>query len=386
MKSHKSELFYTALKARHEPLPDLLLNRKHFLKVPADWHVVITDIIGSTNAVMGGRHEDVNLIATGSIVTVLNLSFSNGIAVPFFFGGDGATFIVPDTLIDKVMQSLRAYRTQTLQGFGLELRTGTVAVAEIYEEGHEIWLSKFKRSDSFSIPVVLGGGLEHAEKLIKGEKGRQEESPEQEIDLSGMQCRWDKIPPPDNKDEIVTLLVVARKTSDQPEIFSRILHRMDQLYGSSEVRQPISVSKLKLRTTFTKLGAEIRLRLRRVNWFELLKTWLVTLYGYVYFQTKKGRDYLHNLVEMSDTLVLDGKINTVISGSEKQRTALQDLLDEMEQEGSIFYGLHISNASVMSCYVRNQKDDHIHFVDGSDGGYTKAAKILKAKIAAALNE
>jgi hypothetical protein len=33
----------------------------------------------------------------------------------------------------------------------------------------------------------------------------------------------------------------------------------------------------------------------------------------------------------------------------------------------------------MSCYVRDWDDGHIHFVDGSEGGYTKAAKLIKAK-------
>ena len=83
---------------------------------------------------------------------------------------------------------------------------------------------------------------------------------------------------------------------------------------------------------------------------------------------------------MSDTLVIDGKINTVISGNKEQRQALQQYLDELEAAGEIIYGLHVSNASVMSCYVRDMKDGHIHFVDGSDGGYTQAARVIKAKL------
>ena len=33
----------------------------------------------------------------------------------------------------------------------------------------------------------------------------------------------------------------------------------------------------------------------------------------------------------------------------------------------------------MSCYVRNLNEEHIHFVDGAEGGYTKAAGMLKRK-------
>src|SRR5205085_2077530 len=94
----------------------------------------------------------------------------------------------------------------------------------------------------------------------------------------------------------------------------------------------------------------------------------------------KGKQYLESLVAMSDTLVIDGKINTVMSGTGAQRNQLEKFLNELELAKEILYGIHISKASVMSCYVRNMDDGHIHFVDGAEGGYTKAAKILKAKL------
>jgi hypothetical protein len=114
--------------------------------------------------------------------------------------------------------------------------------------------------------------------------------------------------------------------------------------------------------------------------FYLIRTWLEDMLGYFYFRTKKGKFYLARLVDMSDTLVIDGKINTVISGTETQRKLLEAALDQMETDGEIMYGLHVSKESVMSCYVRNMNDRHIHFVDGAGGGYTLAAGILKKKI------
>jgi hypothetical protein len=43
----------------------------------------------------------------------------------------------------------------------------------------------------------------------------------------------------------------------------------------------------------------------------------------------------------------------------------------LEEKGKIKYGLHVSEQSVMSCYVRDmKKGDQIHFVDGAGGGYT----------------
>ena len=113
----------------------------------------------------------------------------------------------------------------------------------------------------------------------------------------------------------------------------------------------------------------------------ILKTWITTLLGTLYFKTKSGKDYLVQLVDFSDTLVIDGKINTVISGTTKQRELLEIALNELEQNNEIHYGLFVSKESVMSCYVRSMDKNHVHFIDGSDGGYTKAATILKSKLA-----
>jgi hypothetical protein len=378
-----TSLFYTKLPINRIPLGDLLVKVNLFKDVPADWHIVISDIKNSTDAVLNGRHQNVNLIATGSIVTVLNIAFSKNISIPFFFGGDGATFIIPPDITDEVMQALSLYRQNMLTNFDLELRTGTVAVKEVYDTGHHIHLAKFGSSRAFSIPVVLGKGLHHAEKLIKGEDYLFDNAtPAKEVDLTGMQCRWDRIPPPEDKEEIVTLLVLTAGETSQSEAFKQVMDKIEELYGSLRKRQPISVAKLKLKSTFNKLGEEMRARLGKLKWVELIQTWLLMLYGYVYFRTRDGRNYLKSLVEMSDTLVIDGRINTVISGNAQQRAALQHFLDELETAGKIYYGIHISSASVMSCYVRDLRDDHIHFVDGSEGGYTQAARMLKEKFKA----
>ena len=57
--------------------------------------------------------------------------------------------------------------------------------------------------------------------------------------------------------------------------------------------------------------------------------------GYFYFRTKKGKKYLNELVDMSDTLVIDGKINTVISGTSQQRELLKAELNKLEEAGIV---------------------------------------------------
>jgi hypothetical protein len=123
----------------------------------------------------------------------------------------------------------------------------------------------------------------------------------------------------------------------------------------------------------------MRVRFKEFKPLYLFFQWIKMSLAYFYFRTEKGKRYLHQLVDMSDTLVIDGKINTVISGTSQQRKLLEAELNKLEQDGDISYGLYVSKESVMSCYVRNLNEDHIHFVDGAEGGYTKAAGMLKRK-------
>lgn len=374
--------FYGDMPINRRRLSDLLLNDKSFAPVPKDWHIILTDIKGSTAAVLGGSSENVNYIATGSIVTVLNLAFKAKIIVPFFFGGDGATFLVPDVLVELAVKKLMAYQTNVMQTFGLDLRVGSLPVEEIYKEGRKIRLSKYGLTRFFAIPVILGDGLSYAEDVIKDEFYKLDKAAGEleDFDLDGMQCRWDQISPPADLQEILTLLIAAPDVNKQAVAFSKVLRAIDDIYGAVRKRQPISVEKLKLNTTYNRIKTEMRNRIGKIKFFELLQTWFMTSFGPLYFLTNHGKRYLKRLVEMSDTLVMDGKINTVISGTATQREKLFKVLDELEATGNILYGFHISSASIMSCYVRDMKDDHIHFVDGAEGGYTKAAGVLKGKM------
>ena len=381
MSSANNDLFYSRLPVNEISLSELLAEEHLFYKIPSNWHVVITDVKNSTKAIEQGVHETVNLLATGSIVAVLNIAHKANISIPFFFGGDGASFILPTSILEPVLQALSLYRENTTDNFNLELRVGTVPVADIYRAGHLLQVSKLRSTQLFVIPIVLGDGLAYAEKIIKGEdyKLLQVNKGPKELDLTGMQCRWDKIKPPQNFDEVVSLLVVVRNNDQQVVVFKKVIDLLDTIYGEPERRKPISIPMLKLKATIEKIGLEMRTRFGRMKPLYLFSNWIKMLLGDFYFRTRKGKEYLQQLVALSDTLVIDGKVNTVISGTAMQREKLQAALNQMEQNGEINYGLYVSRESVMSCYVRNLNEEHIHFVDGAEGGYTKAAGMLKRK-------
>jgi len=56
------------------------------------------------------------------------------------------------------------------------------------------------------------------------------------------------------------------------------------------------------------------------------------------------------------------------------------MLESHAQQGNQRYGVHPSDSALMTCLVFNfDKGEHFHFVDRSDGGFTAAAKNMKAQ-------
>jgi len=378
--------FYSELPVNTISISDLVADKSLFSEVPEDWHVLIADIKDSTRAIKNGKHNEVNLVATGSIIAVLNIVYSEKIKVPFFFGGDGATILVPSKYLKSAMSALEKHRKNTLKNFGFELKVGHLSVKEIYKEKIELIIAKAQINDIFNIPVILGSGLQYAESLIKNEdplkKGnfQMDDSP---LNLDGMQCKWDKIKPPEETQEVVSLLVTGCGDQDPSKIFSEVLKAIDEIYGSATRRKPISVKRLRLKASFKKVNSEMHAKLGRFDGFYFLKNLMKANFGKFYLKNSKtGKRYLQKLVELTDTLTIDGRINTVIIGTSEQRISLISFLDQLERSNKIKYGLHVSQESVMSCYVRDMgTNEHIHFVDGSDGGYTRAANSLKKKAA-----
>jgi hypothetical protein len=122
------------------------------------------------------------------------------------------------------------------------------------------------------------------------------------------------------------------------------------------------------------------------NISHLIKAFFETLIGRLYFKYNwkvndlKGKEYLEQVIAFSDTLTIDGRINTIVSGTKENRLKLLEYLNEQEQKGLLLFGHHVSKESIMTCFIENRNNKHIHFIDGANGGYTEAAKELKPKL------
>lgn len=71
----------------------LALATDRHVPVPRDWWIVVADVVGSTKAIQAGAYKSVNTVGVACIAAVMNVDRS--VAIPFVFGGDGATFAVP---------------------------------------------------------------------------------------------------------------------------------------------------------------------------------------------------------------------------------------------------------------------------------------------------
>lgn len=379
--------YYTALKKHKKSLTELLASDSSFSDIPNNWHVVVVDIKNSTKAVNEGKHHEVNLTATGSIISVLNTirKERKNIEIPYFFGGDGATFIIPDLLLEKITLVLENYSLHIKRNLNLVLRVGHISVEELLIKKANLKIVKHQLTKQLAIPIILGNGLKIAEEIIKKSYVEIETIPFKKdlLNLEGMECRWKQIKPELAQKKVICLLLDALDEESQKEIYREILNKMDTIFGTFKIRQPIKPNQLKLSFNIYKIWEEMKIKFSKNNWKYVLKNWIETIFGKWYFSlSKNGKQYLNQIGQLSHTFMLDGMINTVFTANQSKIDLFTEYLNQLEKDKKIIYGMHVTHASVMSCYVLDRKTKHAHFVDGTEGGYTSAAKMFKTKLKA----
>ncbi|SRX75341.1 DUF3095 family protein [Aequorivita antarctica] len=377
--------YYAKLKSSNKTLVDLLASESSFSDVPNTWQVVVVDIQNSSQAVDDGKHHQINLTATGAIISVLNTIRKEkyNIEIPYFFGGDGATFLLPTLLLNKMIVVLENYSFHIKRNTNLILRVGHISVKDLNVQEASIRIVKHRLTEQLTIPIVLGNGLKKAEEIIKNTfvENNFTNFKEDLLNLEGMECRWKQINPSQTKNKVICLLLDATNETDQGTIYRDVLTKMDAMFGTFKSRQPIKSNKLNLNLSIFNIWEEMKITLVNKNWIYLFKNWVATLFGTLYLNlSRNGKQYLKQIGQLSHTFMLDGMINTIFTAEQNKIDLFIAYLDKLEKDKKIIYGIHITHASVMSCYVLDRKTKHSHFVDGTEGGYTSAARMLKIKI------
>ncbi len=365
---------------------------RHYHEAPRDWWVVITDVEGSTSAIAEGRYKDVNALGVCSIIAVLNVV--GAVDVPYVFGGDGATMLVPTSAREAVERALAEVRALARRSLGLSLRVGLVPVAEVQDSGHRIEVARFAASPQVALAMFRGGGLAHAEKLVKS-AGTSEryrlalpdpESPDGSL-LEGFECRWN--PLASRHGVMVSLLVQSRGGTSA---YADVLADLESIAGTTDGRyEPTSAENLSLATDPAAFSAEAGLKTGersglRFRWQRLRIAMLTALGRHLLASGRKvadfdGASYAGEVAANTDFRKFDDCLRMVLDLTREQADQLEAALARRHARGELVYGMHRSEAALMTCLVRSHRGNHVHFVDGSHGGYAFAARQLKRQLA-----
>jgi len=369
-----------------------VLEPRAYVSAPSDWVVMITDIMGSTKAIEAGRYKEVNLLGVASIAAVLNAC--KGIDIPFIFGGDGATFLLPPSQLDAAKRALFDLAAMAMQLFELELRVGAVPVQVLIAGGHSVLVAKFAASPDVTLAMFSGDGWSEADRQIKapGSEYRfaNPTEPTGDADYTGLQCRWRPIPA--RHGNVVSLLVVAAHESSESAVCREVWELLVELGDEQEMR-PASAATLRMSTKPDDLVAEARIATRAasgpaVDRYAKKATRLSRVASiFRKLHLKMGsfdaNAYVRATVANTDFRKFDGTLRLIIDIDDNQLERLRSYLDERHRAGELFYGLHTQDSALMTCLVGDFESNHVHFVDGAGGGYTMAAVQLKKQLAAA---
>lgn len=381
------ERFYAALGelTRFEDVASLAA----YTPAPSSWVVVITDVRGSTKAIEAGRYKDVNALGVASIVAVRNAI--PDVEIPFVFGGDGATLLVPSSRLDAIKPALRGLQKTARSAFDLGLRAGLVPVSTLRESGHEVLVARYRASSDAVFAMFGGSGLSEAERRVKDpELGPTHEVGEgaASADFTGFQCRWQPIPA--RHGEVISLLVQARASdrASAAAIYGEVVRRIEGILEGGG--RPVAVESLRLATQTKLFEAEAKLlsgRARGLGFaWRRLQASTVTSIGRVLLAKGwnalgfPGATYRESVAANTDYRKFDDTLRMVLDVSATQRRAIEAYLAAEHEAGRLVYGVHAADAALMTCIITDLQANHVHFVDGANGGYALAAKQMKAQL------
>lgn len=359
----------------YEPLPD-------------DWLVIATDIRNSTEAIASGKYRAVNMAGASAIAAILN-DFPD-LQIPFVFGGEGVTIAMPDVGTDHIMGLLKFCREAVREIFGLELAAGCRYMSELRKEGKEIKLGKFKISEYANQAIFWGDGVDYVEEVVKASARELDSVTMIEGDFSGLECRWNSIP--SGRDEVLSIIIksVIEDEQERSRFYKRCFEKIERIYGQESDYAPVSADNLSLTLKPALLGGETNLRSYPSKFWKKLLYYAKLYYtqfagGYLMknkIETKNTRwgDYKPDFVKNADFRKFSDGLKLVISGTVHQRNELRKFLMQQFSQGKAAFGTHASPASLTTCYVTDYQSKHVHFIDGTDGGYASASVELKQQL------
>lgn len=381
-----TDRFYAELPPREQFLD--LANPDNYVEAPADWYVLVTDVVASTEAIARGQYKEVNVLGASSIVAVLNAVAP--LEVPFVFGGDGALLLVPPGAVQRSRQALLGIRALAHTSFGLDLRVGIVPLTAVLPQ-RSVRVAKLRLSPTYCQASFIGGGLTYATDLVKADPTYRLDLPGDgaTADLRGLECRWQDLPSPGG--HTVSLIVTALPSGGYVNdyLYGEVLEALGRIYGDRDSYHPVATAALNLSINPRRLAAEVKARAKRTQWGRILysaQVYLESLLGLGLMGLNMrfgGVDWGHYKADVraaSDYQKIDDALRMVIAGSPAQTEQLVSYLEARLEQGHLVYGIHVSDRALMTCLIMDRRDRHFHLIDGADGGYALAAQRMKARL------
>ncbi len=367
--------------ARYSPLPD-------------DWALAIGDVVGSTGAIEEGAYKRVNMAGAAIISAVVNASGHTGL--PFVFGGDGAFVAIPSDAIGKAREALGQIGTYVAEELALDMRTALVPIAAIREAGQDVRAARFQASELVTYAMFAGGGTSWAEAQMKaGHFLVPRAAPGSRPDLTGLSCRWSPVAA--RHGQIVSIIVMpgdggaggnGSGGNGSGDAFRILVTDIARLAAEEErAGNPIPAEGPPLKMSFEGLGAEVRAskglgaRIRGAFGVGIAAALVVILHRLNRpLGAFDARRYTADIALNADFRKFDDGLKMTIDVSAARMEAIEARLSAAAAQGICRYGIHRQDNALMTCIVPTPlARDHMHFIDGGEGGYAAAARQLKAQ-------
>ncbi len=356
--------------ARYTPLPDT-------------WVVGTSDIEGSTRAVADGRYKTVNMI--GAAVISAQINAGAGASFPYVFGGDGAGFAVPGGRRDAMTGALAAVRHWADTEFGMVLRVAAVPMGDIRAAGLDLRVARYCPAPGVDYAMFAGGGLSWAEARMKeGLYALPEAPPGTLPDLEGLSCRWSNLRA---RHGTILSLVVQPVAAPPDAEFARLAHEVIDIAetlerGGHPVPPAGAVARwpppgLTLEAHASRGDVPLARRKRQL-FFKTLLNWFFLRTGIPVGGFDPGH-YTRTVGINADFRKFDDGLKMTLDCDAASVARLRRVLERGERQGIARFGMIEQDEAMMTCIVPSvMRDDHMHFIDGAAGGYTEAARRIKA--------
>lgn len=351
--------------------------------VPDGWALALGDIVASGQAIAAGKYKMVNMAAAALITAVTNALGQRD--VPFSFGGDGAAIAVPPDGLAAAAGALAAVARWIDEDLGLQMRVALVPLSEIRAAGLDLRVARLQASPDAAFAMFAGGGSAWAEAQMKaGRFAVPPAPPGSRADLTGLSCRWN--PVASRKGRIVSLIVAPGGTGGV-EAFRALVAEVVALANAGNAEaHPIPVEGPV--PVFYLGGVEAEARAQAPPGKRLLarlNVVIAVLLTILLYRTNlnlggfSARGYSRDVAANSDFRKFDDGLKMTVDLDAAGLARIEARLAAAAAAGICRYGLHAQASALVTCIVPSiTTRDHIHFVDGAEGGYAQAARHLKA--------